>query len=69
MDKNKIFSKVQEYIESVPLILIGTGGTIPYGLPGMSQLANHLLDNLHEKYKDDGEWIKLSERLNDGVDL
>lgn len=69
MDKNKIFSLVQEYIEGVPLILIGTGGTIPYGLPGMNQLASYLLDNLNEKYKEDGEWIKLSERLNDGVDL
>ena len=49
MEKDKVFRLIQEYTESVPLILIGTGGTIPYGLPGMSQLADYLLKKLNAK--------------------
>lgn len=69
MEKDKIFRLIQEYTESVPLILIGTGGTIPYGLPGMSQLADYLLKKLNAKYEEDEEWIKFSERLKKDIDL
>lgn len=69
MDKESIFKTVQKYIQDVPLILIGTGGTIPFGIPGMPKLAKHLIDMLNEKYKGVTEWVKLKERLNAGKDL
>lgn len=69
MTEDDIFKLVQKYLENVPLILIGTGGTIPYGIPGMSQLATYLLEHLSGKYKDNLEWEEFSEKLLNGMDL
>jgi hypothetical protein len=69
LNEEEIFKKVQKYVENVPLILIGTGGTIPYGLPGMHELSNHLFNQLNEKYKTNSEWIIFTERLTVGIDL
>lgn len=30
---------VEKQLNTAPLILVGTGGTIPYGIPGMWKLA------------------------------
>ena len=49
MDKGEIFKKVQEYLADIPLILVGTGGTIPYGIPGMTALSNRLTTKLDSK--------------------
>lgn len=69
MDKNSIFTLVQQYTKDVPLILIGTGGTIPYGIPGMGELANHLKVSMNSKFKDNPQWIQFIEKINKGVDL
>ena len=49
MNKEEIFEKIQEYTSDIPLLLIGTGASIPVGIPGMAELANYLLDNLKLK--------------------
>lgn len=69
MDKDYVFKLVQKYLKNVPLILVGTGGSIPYGIPGMQQLATHLIGKLGEKYKAESEWVKLKKQLDDGKDL
>lgn len=69
MTEDEIFKVVQKYLENVPLILVGTGGTIPYGIPGMSQLSQYLLNELDCKYKADDEWSKFTGRIKSGVDL
>lgn len=69
MDKNAIFTKVQKSLENVPVILIGTGGTIPLGIPGMRKLSEHLISALSDKYEADTTWGAIVDKLNYGIDL
>lgn len=69
MDKDKIYELIQKELSTTPLILIGTGGTMPYGIPGMGQLAIRLQQDLTPKYSTDKEWLKFEERLVSGVGL
>ena len=49
-----------------PVVVLGTGATIPYGLPSMSTLADALLDAI----TDDSEgWEKFAQRLDETKDL
>lgn len=69
MDLKNIFIKVQNIINDVPLLLVGTGASIPYGIPGMKGLSEYLLDTLREEYIDDPAWVNISARLESGIDL
>lgn len=69
MNKEDIYKIIQEYLSDVPLMLVGTGASIPVGIPGMKELAQYLLDNLEDKYFEDADWIKVSKRLREGEDL
>ncbi|MFM9331571.1 SIR2 family protein [Paenibacillus mesotrionivorans] len=69
MDREATFRLVQKYTQDVPLILIGTGGTMPYGIPGMPQLASHLIAQIGSKYESDEAWSIFQGRLMDGKDL
>ncbi len=51
MDINNIYQQVQKAMSDVPMILTGTGATIPYGIPGMGKLAEYLIKNLEKKYR------------------
>lgn len=46
MEKDKIFELVQKYINSIPVILLGSGASAPYGIATMSMLAIELKKNL-----------------------
>ena len=69
MEKEEIFRVIQEYTSNPPLILAGTGLTIPFGIPGMGALANYLSKQLNKKYKTDPAWINISDKIASGVDL
>ncbi len=69
MDKENFFKIVQQYTKDVPLLLVGTGGTIPYGIPGMKELSEHLVTSLNGKYKSDEMWDKFVSKINNGIDL
>lgn len=69
MDANDVFKAVQDLMQDPPLFLIGTGGSIPYGLPGMAKLATHLETVLTPKYNGNPAWAAFLERLADGKDL
>ncbi len=69
MTKSEIFKVVQKYVMNGPLILVGTGGTIPYGIPGMNELAKYLIAQLHDKYKVHPEWNIFEDRLKNNIDL
>jgi len=69
MDKNESFTRIQKCLENVPVILIGTGGTIPLGIPGMEDLSKHLISQLDNKYKTDIVWESIAEKLKSGIDL
>lgn len=69
MEKRIIYEKIQRIVQDVPVLLVGTGLSIPFGIPGMSDLANHLLNRLREKYVEDASWVVIAKRLEEGKDL
>jgi len=69
MDKNTIFTRVQKCLETVPVMLIGTGATIPLGIPGMGGLSAHLISTLDDKYKRDTSWNEIKGKLDNGMGL
>lgn len=69
MEKEEIFRVIQEFTSNPPLILAGTGLTIPIGIPGMGALADYLQKQLDEKYNDHPAWINVTKKLNSGMDL
>jgi hypothetical protein len=49
--KNDIFTIVQDFLENPPLIVWGSGATIPFGLPSMEDLNAQIkekIDNFDE---------------------
>ena len=42
---------------------------MPYGIPGMGELAQKLLRDLPPRYGSDKEWIEFSDRLSKGIGL
>ena len=69
MEKEKVYEVIQRKLSETPLILIGTGGTMPYGIPGMTKLAERLQIELTPKYESEIEWIKFIDRLGRGIGL
>jgi len=69
LDKDKLYARIQKQLSDVPLILIGTGGTIPDGISGMELLAEELIVKLGEKYSGDKAWREFASRLLSGSDL
>ncbi len=69
MEINEIFKKTQRIVNDIPVLLVGTGASIPFGIPGMSGLAEHLLNSLREKYVEDATWVVIAKRLEEGEDL
>lgn len=63
------FKKIQKIVGDVPVILAGTGASIPHGIPGMPRLACYLQKELCAKYVSDASWVVISSRLDDGIDL
>lgn len=69
MTIDTVFKKIQKIIGDVPVVLAGTGASIPHGIPGMSQLAEYLQQELRSKYVLDPSWGIISSRLDKGIDL
>lgn len=42
MDFNECLSQIQNFLQNSPLIVLGSGASIPYGLPSMSDLAEEI---------------------------
>ena len=42
INKDLIFSKIQTYLKRSPVIIWGSGATIPVGMPSMQEIKNHL---------------------------
>ena len=56
----------QQFLGDRPIVVLGTGATIPHGLPSMSQLADQLLARVSQPTAD---WDEFSERLSETKDL
>jgi len=46
MDIEQIIKQLQDWTNRVPLLILGSGSSIPFGIPSMSELGNHLKDNI-----------------------
>lgn len=64
---NKIALQAQKYLENLPVIVLGSGASVSYGLPTMWNLAEYLKDNI--KINADKEWDKFVQLLDKGADL
>lgn len=42
VDINSLAKKIQEYLADSPLVVLGSGASVPYGLPTMGRLASEL---------------------------
>lgn len=69
MDKSTTFKMIQDYLNDTPLLLLGTGASIPLGIPGMPLLAEHLRNELSDKYKANTNWEHFVKNLDNGDGL
>lgn len=67
--KDIVFKTIQTYLTDTPVVLAGTGISIPAGIPGMDQLSKFLQSKLNDKYADNPNWCRISDKLNEGIDL
>ncbi|MCK5058004.1 MAG: SIR2 family protein [Candidatus Aminicenantes bacterium] len=72
-DRNKKLEKltiaIQKHLNNNPALLIGSGASIPYGLPSMENLADEIKSKLQGKYRDDDQWKNLIKKLNETNNL
>lgn len=66
---NDILKLIQLCISKIPVIVIGSGASAAYGIAGMTQLAEYLVDKIQPSGEEEVAWIEFKEHLNDGVDL
>lgn len=64
-----IIERTQKYLENIPTMIIGSGFSVPFGLPTMSKLANQLKGELSSKYEGDDGWVNFINLLDKGYDL
>lgn len=53
MDFDGCVSQIQSFLENSPLIVLGSGASMAYGLPSMDALATEIVSH-HEEINDDG---------------
>jgi hypothetical protein len=52
----KLACTIQKYLDGNPVLLIGSGGSIPYGLPSMTDLSENLIKQLNSEFASDDAW-------------
>lgn len=68
-NKDFIFRTIQLYLTDPPVVLAGTGASIPAGIPGMNKLAKYLRAKLNTKYNTNIQWNFVLDNLNSGKGL
>jgi hypothetical protein len=58
MDLDSIIKHLQTWTNSVPVIILGSGASIPYNLPSMWNLGEHLKHSIKLKDKEDQSQFK-----------
>ncbi|MBL7681716.1 MAG: SIR2 family protein [Flavipsychrobacter sp.] len=53
MDKDALLKLIQDWTNNVPLLIIGSGASVPYKLPTMWELGNHLKKSISFTTPDD----------------
>ncbi len=66
----KLTTTIQSYLNSDnTTLLIGSGASIPYGLPSMGALTSEIKTKLQGKYETDPQWIELIQELESSGNL
>lgn len=52
----KLTTNVQQKLNEYPALLVGSGGSVPYGLPSMKDLATEITSKLDAKYSGEDTW-------------
>jgi hypothetical protein len=69
---DNIAKQLQSYYRETPVIVLGSGASAAFNIPGMKSLAKHLIDTVDATDLSDGEqvqWGQFVNDLNNGVDL
>jgi SIR2-like domain len=64
-----VIQLAQKCLESMPVIVLGSGASIPYGIGGMQELKDHLLKTVTASAEDAEAWNGFKESLNKTRDL
>lgn len=65
----EIIKKCQKYLENIPTIIIGSGFSVPFGLPSMWVLGEEIKTKLNLKYSSEEEWISFVNFLDSTQNL
>lgn len=65
----KLTTAIQKHLNNNPALLIGSGASIPYGLPSMEDLADEIKSKLQVKYRDDYQWKTFIKEINENNNL
>jgi len=70
MEKEAFFKRVQQYVADIPLIVLGSGASVPFGVPTMGQLAEKLENTISYNEGDNfDKWQAFIEELHTTNDL
>lgn len=65
----EIIKKCQKYLENIPTIVIGSGFSVPFGLPSMWELGEEIKTKLNSKYSSEEEWKNFVDFLDSTKNL
>ena len=68
MTKEQIFTEIQNIVSPNPVLVIGSGASVPYNIPGMSQLATELKNFLSSKTYTNSESVKAVHEFIENLD-
>lgn len=54
---------IQKFLSGNPSILVGSGCSVPYGLPTMGKLADEIVSALNQKFETEPSWIEFVSQL------
>ena len=63
LDIEKFSKLLQNYLEKKPLLIIGSGLSIPHGIPSMSELSKKLIEEMDDSLKEIRQWGNFKENL------
>lgn len=70
MNEDDIAKFAQSCFQGCPTIVLGSGASMPYGLPSMGNLSDYLLNNLNTDGKaEEDSWLLVRTALADGDHL
>ena len=65
----KLALTIQRYLSGNPAILIGSGCSVPYGLPSMNDLAEEIVKQLDSVYNSEDSWNEFVKQLKTTLNL